>query len=152
MITIVLFATVGCGGKYTPGSTAHKSQHASTEPKGEHPPVSLEGNYSVLKMYLNQKWVTNTDIKRIQGKELAIQFKGDVMIDASFGNEGTRTFKMDPSKSPAEIDFYPQGSTVPNRAIYKIEDVTLTLCMGGTQRPNNFSPSGDVFIMVLKKK
>jgi uncharacterized protein (TIGR03067 family) len=60
------------------------------------------------------------------------------------------TFKLDPSKTPKEIDFMLDMDTY--RGIYKIDGDTLTMCRSykNKARPKQFKDT-DAYLLVLKR-
>jgi uncharacterized protein (TIGR03067 family) len=88
-------------------------------------------------------------------KEAALTMEAD-KYTAKFGNDTvTGTFKLNPTKTPKEIDATgPDGNTM--LGIYKFEKGQLTVCFApsGQERPKEFTiktGTGD-FIHVWKKK
>ena len=88
---------------------------------------------------------------------LAIKGEKATFLDKD-KERGTGSMKIDPSKSPAHIDFTyedgpAKGTTL--KGIYKIEGDTLTICYGGLgkDRPTEFaSKAGSGTILVVQKR
>jgi RNA polymerase sigma factor (sigma-70 family) len=68
--------------------------------------------------------------------------------------EEVGTYKLDPAKTPKEIDVSADKRMLPG--IYKLKGDTLTLCIdhGGKERPTEFAskPGTDVVLVVLKRE
>jgi uncharacterized protein (TIGR03067 family) len=82
-------------------------------------------------------------------KNLSLVVKDDKMTSTLMGEPSwSGTFKIDPSKSPAEIDVTLEDGAAKRltvKGIYKFGDKTLTLCLGvpGKERPTGFASKKD---------
>src|SRR4051812_16674271 len=66
-------------------------------------------------------------------------------VEKSAGRLRAATYRVDPSKRPAQIDFWDPRADAPRRGIYKISGDTLTVCWAedrGHARPAGFAASG----------
>jgi len=66
-------------------------------------------------------------------------------VEKSPGRLRAATFRVDPRKRPAEIDFWDPGAETPRRGIYKISGNNLTVCWAqdrGDARPARFEAPG----------
>src|SRR5262249_20716287 len=111
------------------------------------------------------KWVVvslSMDGKAWEGderKDRFVVFKGEKRTLLYKDKErGTASLKLDPSKSPAQIDSTNEdgpGKGVTTKGIYKFDGDTLTVCMGGIgkDRPTEFaSKPGSGTILVVHKR
>jgi uncharacterized protein (TIGR03067 family) len=111
------------------------------------------------------KWAAvsvTTDGKALEEAEIKdhfMAFKGEKATFLYKDKErGTGSLKVDPSKSPAHIDFTyedgpAKGTTL--KGIYKFEGDTLAVCYGGfgKDRPTEFaSKPGSGTILVVQKR
>jgi len=67
------------------------------------------------------------------------------------------TFKLDPTKTPTEIDWYfptPEDPTYIVKGIYSLKGDTVTMCFGqdGGPRPREFSVKKDGNLLVVLKR
>ena len=92
-------------------------------------------------------------------RELKWVFRGDKLALRK-GDEGKEfEYRVDPAKSPKEIDLtlsFGGEKPVSALAIYKLEEKTLTICLGdkqGTTRPQDFktAPGSQFAIIVLRR-
>ena len=111
------------------------------------------------------KWVqvsTTIDGKALEEDELknrSVVFKGEKRTLLYKDKErGTASLKIDPSKSPAQIDTTAEdgpakGGT--SKGIYKFDGDTLTICLGGSgkDRPTEFAskPGSGTMLFVQKR-
>jgi uncharacterized protein (TIGR03067 family) len=91
------------------------------------------------------------------GRGVVVTFTPDgQMVVRNPGNDPVAfPVAADPKKDPAELDFLPRPGVTdpPDRAIFKVEGDTLTICAGKQERPAKFeSPAGTaVTLMTLKR-
>src|SRR5262249_3720249 len=92
-------------------------------------------------------------------KDRSMVFKGEKLIRMYRDKErGTASLKIDPSKSPAEIDTTNEDGPAKGeglKGIYKFDGDTLTICfvLGGKDRPTEFAskPGSGTMLFVLKR-
>ena len=109
------------------------------------------------------KWATASVTVDAQAEDeimdrfLAIKGEKATFLDKD-KERGTGSMKIDPSKSPAHIDFtYEDGAAKGTtlKGIYKFEGDTLTFCYGGfgKDRPTEFaSKAGSGVILIVQKR
>ena len=87
---------------------------------------------------------------------MAMTFKDDQVMPSADPTD-TATFSLDPSKTPAAIDFTDRNNKV-DLGIYKIEDNVLSICMALAQsrkaRPASFESTKEngALYIVMKKQ
>jgi uncharacterized protein (TIGR03067 family) len=121
---------------------------------------SLQGEWQVVEAEKNGKTSRGDDVK-----DMRMIFKGDELIVRSARDkrrERKSKFKVDPSKSPKQIDitsFDMKGKKVKTMAcIYRVEEGKLKLCMPYTtkdpsKRPTKFKTrdKDGLMLLVLKR-
>jgi uncharacterized protein (TIGR03067 family) len=91
-------------------------------------------------------------------KEWKFTFKGEMLTRKSADGEETYSFKLDPSKKPAEVNFVPdqgdnKGKTL--KGIYVLKDGELKICLvlsPDAKRPSEFvSKDGEEQVLLTLK-
>jgi uncharacterized protein (TIGR03067 family) len=120
----------------------------------------LEGEWQAVEVEINGKKRTNDDD---EVKKLRVVIKGNNMTIRSSdgaGAERKKTFKIDPSKSPKEIDITSLDGQEKDQiaaGIYKFEKDRLIICIPNfkdpTVRPKEFKAGADdgVLLVVLER-
>lgn len=133
------------------GTVAHAANPAADEVK------KLQGEWQAIEVEINGKKGTKDDA---DVKSLRLVIKGDAMTLPSpvgDGKERKKTFKLDPSKSPKEIDITSldgQEKDQTAACIYKLDGDRLTICMpyftkDPSARPKEFKAGADDGIMLI---
>jgi uncharacterized protein (TIGR03067 family) len=150
-----IFAVMGCGKKDQAGAPPPSDKQSPSKSPSP-PPGPLDGSYSLEKMYMFAEWVPEKEFKDDAGLPLVVTFKGDTMTDNLFGKEKTAHVRIDPSKSPNQIDIHdPKGGGKDADSwlgIYKVEGNRLTIRVQEKTRPKDFEPNKGSMILVLKRK
>lgn len=142
LLTAALAVAVGCG-KSTP----------STPPA----PTGLDGGWTLVSLEVGGEKV---DVAKQPVEERKIRATKDQLIATKGGKDDPLNYKLDPSKTPHEIDLteaLPGGKTKTMYGIYKLEGGTLTICAvesgSAADRPKEFKtePKGKAMIMTLTK-
>jgi uncharacterized protein (TIGR03067 family) len=111
----------------------------------------LEGEWEVVAMEGDGLKASADDVR---GMRWAV--KGNVITGSQPGVSGKMSFKLDPKKTPKEIDITSldgnlKGTTAPG--IYEIEGQTLRVCFGEKVRPKTFTTeAGDGRTMITLEK
>jgi uncharacterized protein (TIGR03067 family) len=117
-------------------------------------PGKLEGKWEPVSQTVDGKESDEDELKNrfavFKGGKLAFLFKGK--------ERGTAAVKLDPGKSPKQIDITyedgpAKGTTL--KGIYKVEGDKLTICFGGfgKSRPAEFaSKPGSGTILIVQKR
>ena len=113
----------------------------------------IQGRWDYVSVKRNGKEFTADQLKGRYS-----EYKGDKFTVSQDGKAvQTSTFKLDPAKTPGQIDLMNDGPgeqpTV--KGIYKIEGDTLTICWAipaaGKDRPTEFKPAAGLNLQVFKK-
>jgi uncharacterized protein (TIGR03067 family) len=122
-------------------------------PKKAEPP-SLVGEWECVEFIGGGRTATANEVAQIG---IRMEFTADGKFRCREGKrdypEGT--YKRDPGKDPAEVDYTAGGIMKGNKGIYKVEKDTLTICVaeGGADRPTKFeSPAGTRVMLVTFKR
>jgi uncharacterized protein (TIGR03067 family) len=112
---------------------------------------TLEGEWTVVSLHSLGKPLGDDQLKQYK-----LVVKGDEWVQTTDGAERRMTFKVDPTKSPKEIDFTAvnPGGRARWQAIYNLEGDTLTVCRANQvnpTRPKEFKASLAVELTVYKR-
>jgi uncharacterized protein (TIGR03067 family) len=116
--------------------------------------AKLEGKWEAVSVTVDGKAQEPEELK-----DRFLVIKGDkAMFMYKDKERGTSSMKIDPGKTPAQIDTTyedgpAKGSTL--KGIYKLEGDTLTICYGGLNkdRPTEFaSKPGSGTILIVQKR
>ncbi len=122
--------------------------------------VKLEGTYLIVGVEASGEKVPAEFITKQPEAERTITIKGDKMMVMKNGKEDPATFKIDTSKTPAEITITSKkdGKDETAHGIFKLDGDTLTICAGEANtpadRPKEFKTAKDskTMILVLQKQ
>jgi uncharacterized protein (TIGR03067 family) len=124
------------------------------DPAGKDPP-------SIVGEWVGEKAVAGGKEKPVPEGGITFTFAADGKLTVKEGpreKADTGSYKIDPQKSPAELDIIPPEDKKegPIQGIYKLDGDTLTICFGrgtGGGRPTKFeSPEGsETILMTLKR-
>lgn len=141
----LLFAllVLGCGKK--PGSDANPTPEPAPTPNttptsGGQPPAgpsSIEGTYLIVGGEMWGEKMRDEEIAKDSELDRTVKISKDQIQLMLFKRE-TMRYKLDPSKSPKEIDLFPEESgknSEGSYGIYKLEGSTLTLFVLGAKEP-----------------
>jgi uncharacterized protein (TIGR03067 family) len=125
------------------------------------PAPKLEGTYLIVGMEMSGEKIPAEFVTKAPEADRTIVIKDGKLIATKGGKEDTVAYKVDNSKTPAEItttETKPGGKTETSYGIYKIDGDTLTICMvessDAKDRPKEFKTEkgSKTMIIVLKKK
>jgi uncharacterized protein (TIGR03067 family) len=138
---MLLFVAV-LGGADEPAKTAEKPELDKLQGSWSVESAEIRGR----KMVFDER--TRDDRTVIAGDKVAVMRGGKV--------SHTSTIRIDPSKSPKQMDTIfvrPDGSATVGQGIYKLEGDTLTICSGfaGDERPERFESTEKTSLTVLKR-
>jgi uncharacterized protein (TIGR03067 family) len=102
-------------------------QEAKQVPDGDR----FRGEWRVIECRVGAHKVGGYDFATFEGDHFFLTRNG---VRAK---EGV-TFTIDPTATPATIDWKEEGNEAKTRGIYKFEGDRLTICAGKTKRPTNF--------------
>jgi len=133
LAALTAFAAGGCNKK--PGATGGG-------------PAGIEGKYIVTDFEMGGEKSKAEELSFLFGKDEAertIIIANDTITfnRRKGGEDNVKKYKLDPSKTPAEIDFtYTESGGKPETAygIYKIEGDTLTIALAGPNKDGKSDP------------
>jgi uncharacterized protein (TIGR03067 family) len=131
-------------------SAAAPEGEAAKKDKGK-----LEGTWKVLVAEKDGEQKGKAELRKVR----VIISAGKMTIDDESRETRTReemSFKLDPGKSPKEIDFRDKDGALTNKGIYSLEDSQLRICYGepGKDRPTTFAtkPESGLVLLVLRRE
>jgi uncharacterized protein (TIGR03067 family) len=117
--------------------------------------ANFKGTWSLLSVVLptGDKGPSENDIKEMK---LVFGQPADDSMVMKFGDKGEKasTYKLDPSKSPKEIDMQPSGGPKLAKGIYKLDGDTLVICANNQgDRPKEFKAdkASGTSVLTLKR-
>jgi len=129
--------------------------------KDDKKPAKLEGTYVLAEMEIGGEKLPADLFAKAPEAERTIKITADKLISAKKGKDDAVSYKVDASKTPAQIDIVEKtegGKDQKLYGIYKLDGDTLTICAVESDkpddRPKEFKTSKDskAMLMVLKKK
>jgi uncharacterized protein (TIGR03067 family) len=126
---------------------------AAQDKKGAGDAASIQGTWKVEEYTKN-----GTAVPAEEAKQLRLTVADGKMTVRMGEQEVARaTYKIDPSKTPKQIDFSPEGAEgMTQEGIYELTGDGLKLCMGrpGKGRPKEFKSEagGEQSLVVLKRE
>jgi uncharacterized protein (TIGR03067 family) len=151
----------GCGKKDTTGATGSGGNAPNVPAKNEPESKSIEGTYLITGIDFNGEKMPDEDFKKEPESERTVTIKGNKFFGSMGAGSKEEEFKIDNTKTPAQIDFtstLPGGKTRTQFGIYKLEGDTLTIAVNNDpqqppkDRPKDFKSNKESFIMTLKRK
>ncbi len=147
-LAVAVFAlATGCGKK--PDTTGPGGPAAT----------GIEGGWTLVAIEAEGKPQVEA-VKNMPVEEKTIRATGDKMVKTVGGKEDALSYKLNPTRTPPEVDLtkaLPDGKTENMYGIYKLEGGTLTICATVSDtpadRPKEFktAPGDKRMIMTLKK-
>lgn len=147
-LAVAVFAlATGCGKKAV-----------TTGPGGPAAAKGIEGGWTLVAIETEGKSQAEA-VKNMPVEEKTIRATGDKMTQTIGGKEDHLSYKLNPTKTPPEVDLsktLPSGKTETIYGIYKLEGDTLTICGAvdnPADRPKEFktAPGDKRMILTLKK-
>lgn len=165
LMALILAVSAGCGSNNDHGS---KSAPAPAFV----PPVGIEGEYVLVGAEMWGKADTQKDIEEDSEADRTISITKDTIGMKLMGDKQHKVkYKIDPSKTPAEIDIIGKDKGQKDKTtygIYKLEGDTLTFFVFGaeetkdrpkefktvdfTKKENEGKPGGALMVTARKKK
>lgn len=147
---------------FTAGGCKNKSDATATGAGGT---AGIEGTYLLTDMEWGGDKAPPEMIGKTDAERTVTITKDTIAIKGKNGGKDKMAqYKLDPSKTPAEINLTfatPDGKPDPAVGIYKLEGDTLTIVMAGPSkdgkfdpkdRPKEFKTKSDSFDMMLTMK
>ena len=133
--------------------------------------MSLQGTWALKDVRVNDEEETKRIAKKMKGTK--VTFSGDKVTVKAEGKDQTGSYRVDPSKSPKEMDWImktPDNKEVVMRGIYEHKGNRLTTCFGGvtadrpvkekgkdkgdggSKRPGSLKPTGGAILMRFERE
>jgi uncharacterized protein (TIGR03067 family) len=95
----------------------------------------LQGTWVLKDVRVSNEAETKRVAKRMKGTK--VTFSRDKVTLQADGKDQTGSYRIDPSKSPKEMDLIikgPDGKVEVTRGIYELQGNRLTMCFGGIKK------------------